>query len=348
MKKTLLFLLFLLLLQACDGAPAQTTPAPAQVTDTPPTATAEPIIHKIIPEGGTRSRANAHDHEQTTTFEKKNVIGGDDFRRNQFERPYTAGEMVYLPDLDIVDFGITSDDQFFFIGIELAGLNSETNDVSGYYGVEIDRNRDGRGEILLAVRGPYSTEFTADNVVVMVDQNGDVGGLKPSRPDEGSTGDGYDGVIFDLSQNVHPEDPDLAWVRVIEGERPTVEIAYRKWIFKDGNEVFMWSVWASGQGVEPGKFNWHDNITVAEAGSPNKSDPDYPIKGIAELDNSCRVPLGFDAVGNEPLGCSVQVQQVEVEGDPVEFCDQFASVCARSPVILRPAPIFQRIVPNPQ
>jgi hypothetical protein len=183
-------------------------------------------------------------------------------------------------------------------------------------------------------------------VVVMVDVDGDIGGVQPSRPDETFTGNGYDGVIFDLSQNVHPEDPDLAWVRLVEGDRPTIEIAYRKWIFKDGNETFMWSVWASGQGIEPAKFNLHDKVSELEAGSPDKSSPNYPIQAISELDNSCRVPLGFEAVGNEPLGCSVKAP--EVERDSVKFCDQFSSVCGRLPAIPPSPPIFQRIVPNPQ
>lgn len=344
MNKIVALILLTLVLQACaGGAPAQAaTEAVSVATEEPPVATAEPIVHKIIPQQGTLSRANAHDHEESTTFDKKNVIGGDEFIKNQFERPFTANEMTYLPDLDIVDFGITSDDQFFYIKIVLAGLDLESQSVTGAYGVEIDRNVDGRAEIMVAALPPYSDEFTADNVVVLVDKDGDIGGPRATRPDEGFNGNGYDGVIFDLSQNIHPDDPDLAWVRVIEGDKPAIEIAYRKWIFKDGNESFMWNVWASGNDVNPASFNVHDSISEAQAGSPNKGNANYPIRDLAEFDNSCRVPLGFEAAGNEPLGCTVKGPERDVSGEGVEFCDQFGAVCQRSPIPA--APVILRAI----
>ncbi len=345
MKKISPLLLITLVLQACaGGAPTQVaTEAALPATEEAQTATLEPIVHKFVPQQGTLSRSNAHDHEESATFNNKNVIGGDEFIKNQFERPFTSNAMAYLPDIDIVDFGITSDDQFFYIKIVLAGLDPESQSVTGEYGVEIDRNVDGRAEIMLAALPPYSTEFTADNVVVLVDKNGDIGGPRPTRPDEAFSGNGYDGVIFDLSQNIHPDDPDLAWVQVIEGDKPAIEIAYRKWIFKDGNESFMWNVWASGNDVNPASFNVHDSISEAQAGSPTKENANYPIKDLAEFDNSCRVPLGFTAVGNEPLGCNVKAPEREVSGEGVEFCDQFGAVCQRSPSI-PPAPIILRAI----
>jgi hypothetical protein len=335
-------ILIMLVLQACSSAPApavEQTDLPAAPQESAPAseeaapATSEPIVHTVLPQAGERSRSNAHDHEESTTFENKNVIAGDEFIRNQFERPFTSDQMTYVPDVDIVDFGITSDDQFFYIRIDLAGLDTETQSMTGLYGVEIDRNADGRAEIMLAALPPYSAEFTAENVVVLVDRDGDIGGTSPTRPDEEFNGNGYDGVIFDLSQNIHPEDPDLAWVRAIEGDESAIEIAYRKWIFKDGNESFMWSVWASGGDLTPSSFNLHDTISESEAGSPNKGNANYPIKALAQFDNSCRVPLGFEAAGNEPLGCTVKGPEKEFDGEGVEFCGQFGSVCARDPNI---------------
>ena len=336
MRKILPLILITLVLQACNlGAPTQAaTEASLPVAAEAPPATFEPIVHTIIPQQGSLSRSNAHDHEESATFDNKNVTAGDEFLKNQFERPFTASEMAYLPDIDIVDFGITSDDQFFYIKIILAGLDVDSQSITGGYGVEIDRNVDGRAEIMLVTLPPYSTEFTAENVIVLVDKDGDIGGSRPTRPDEGFSGNGYDGVIFDLSQNIFPEgDPDLAWVRAIKDEKPAIEIAYRKWIFKDGNESFMWSVWASGQDIDPASFNLHDSIAETQAGSPNKGNANYPIKDLAAFDNSCRVPLGFDAVGNEPLGCLVQGSEREGGGDGVGFCDQFNAVCQRTPNI---------------
>ena len=333
MKTALPIILIIMILQACGSAPTQAATNVPLAADESQTPTVEPIVHKIIPQEGTLSRSNAHDQDEITTFEKKNVISGDEFIKNQFERPFTANEMTYLPDIDIVDFGITSDDQFFYIKIVLAGLDPVSQSVAGSYGVEIDRNADGRAELMLATLPPYSKEFTADNVLVLVDKDGDIGGIHPTRPDEAFSGNGYDGVIFDLRHNINPNDPDLAWVRVIEGDKPAIEIAYRKWIFKGGNESFMWSAWASGKDLSPASFNLHDHISEVKAGSPNKANANYPVKDLSEFDNTCRVPLGFDAVGNEPLGCTVKGPQKEVSSEGVPLCDQFPNVCLKITVI---------------
>ncbi|MFZ5819767.1 MAG: hypothetical protein ACOYYJ_07685 [Chloroflexota bacterium] len=355
-----ILVLFALFLQACgSGAstPQEETPTQAPATQPAPTdvPTQEPIVHTTIPAGGLRPRAYAHDHEQSATPENKNVQRGDDFRKNQFERPFTANEMAYLPHLDIVDFGITSDDQFFYISVILTGLNPETQTLDGVYGVEIDRDADGRAELMLAALPPYATEFSAENVVVLADLDGDIGGTTATRPDQDFEGNGYDGIIFDLGQGIHPTDPDLAWARLVEGERPSIEIAYRKWIFRGGDEKFMWSVFAfdGQQGLDPAKFYLHDTLSEIEAGSPDKGNPNYPLKALAALDNTCRVPLGFDAVGNEPLGCLVggpeKEAPVEEEGGGENgagengsgaFCSRFAEVCNRQPPSKRPPGFF--------
>lgn len=343
MKKYIpLLIVFTLVLQGCGGAPDASTPASeAQATEAAVTesAIAEPIVHTVIPQGGLKARAYAHDHEESATSDKKNVTAGDEFRKNQFERPFTANEMTYLPDLDIVDFGITSDDQFFYISIIASGVDAVSGTMTGIYGVEVDRDFDGRAELMLGVLPPYSTEFTAENVVVLADLNGDIGGPTATRPDQGFEGNGYDGIIFDLSQNIHPDDPDLAWVRFVDGDRPSIEIAYRKWIFRGGDEQFMWNVFSfsAEQGLTPQGFNFHDSISDIEAGSPNKGDANYPIKELAAMDNTCRVPMGFNATGSEPLGCLVKGPEIVVEEGDDAFCSQFAEVCSRgTPVKLPP------------
>jgi hypothetical protein len=131
MKKYLVVIsgLFILVLQACG------TPAPSAETEEPTTApaveavvteapaTLAPIVHVDIPTEGTVSRATAHDNENSANSGNKDVIFGDDFASNRFERPFTANDMNYLPDLDIVDFSITSDDNFFYIRIDLADVD---------------------------------------------------------------------------------------------------------------------------------------------------------------------------------------------------------------------------------
>jgi hypothetical protein len=159
-----------------------------------------------------------------------------------------------------------------------------------------------------------------------------VGGDQAAAPDA-ANGDGFDSLRFDLNNGIHPEDPDLAWVRFINDTKPAIEIAYKKWLFKDGNENFMWSVTANESLINPAQYNFHDALTEAEAGSPTKSNPNYPLKGLAAMDNTCRVPFGFQAKGNEPLGCSVNNTRPEPEEAAVEvdFCSQFPSACERLP-----------------
>lgn len=338
--KRIAFTLFLLfLLQAC--VPVQTTvgepvvnpategPMPVATNPAATEAAAVSITHTEIPSTESKARSNVHDNEESTTFESKGAREGDDFSRNRFERPFTSNTMEYIPQLDIMDFSIASDDMFFYVELQFAGLDASTNSLTGSYGMEIDRNRDGRGEILITTAPPYTSEFSTDGVAVYVDTNGDIGGKKAGRPDDGFVGNGYEGVLFDLSRNIDPKDPDLAWVRYVDGERPAIEIAFKKWIFQDDKEAFFWNVWASGTKLDPSKFNLHDTMTTEQAGSPNGENLNYPLKELAAIDNSCRLPYGYEALGSEPMGCLVKVETRDLESIlPIPFCDQYKIVCA--------------------
>lgn len=352
MRKTipLLLIIFTILLQACSEAtpstavvdtaePTAIASAAALVTsEIVPTVTVEativPVVHTTIPSAGTSDRATAHDNENSLFFDTKKVKTGDEFYKNRFERPFTSVDMVYLPDLDIVNFSITSDENFFYIKISMVGPDSGTQALTGYYGVEIDRNADGRAEILLTTRPPYTTEFSADNVAAYLDINSDVGGNNINRPDDFGS-NGFEAIIFDLSQDVYPEgDPDLVWVRqTTDSDLPAVEIAFEKWIFKDGKEAFMWSVLTNDIAIDPTTLYYHDHFTAEQAGAANTDDPNYPLKDLAAMDNTCRVPLGFQAAGNEPLGCYVKGGDTEAKAAPSadgtkSTCGQFVELCS--------------------
>jgi hypothetical protein len=285
----------------------------------------------MIPSTGTSDRATAHDNENSLFFDTKKVKTGDEFYKNRFERPFTSVDMNYLPDLDIVNFSITSDDNFFYVNISMVGLDTATQSLTGYYGVEIDRNADGRAELLLKTRPPYSTEFTADNVAAYLDVNSDVGGSIINRPDDFGS-NGFESTLFDLSKGVYPEgNPDLVWVRqATDGTLPAVEIAFQRSMFKDGKESFMWSVLSSDAPIDNTRLYYQDSYTAEQAGAANTDDPNYPIKELAAMDNTCRVPLGFQATGSEPLGCFVKGGDSEAKDTPIPdlTCTQFASLCA--------------------
>lgn len=347
MKKSYIYLpMIAILLQACSTPVTATNlpmtePASESVTETqPPTEPASPattelstpnpsIAHELIPSEGITDRATSHDHDNALTFQTKNVRSGDEYFKNDLERPFTANEMEYLPALDIVNFSINSDDDFYYIRISLVDLNESSQSLTGFYGVEIDRNADGRAELLLAARPSYTEQFSADNVVVYMDVNGDVGGTKINRPDDYQS-DGFETVVFDLSRDVHPSDLDFAWVRqTVDGTFPAIEFAFKKWIFSDGREAFMWSTDASGSELNPATFYWHDFIAVEDAGAANVEDPNYPVKALSEFDSTCRVPLGVNVTGVEPLGCYVGAGEKEERGEinPDMNCEIFSALC---------------------
>ena len=153
MKKILPLLLFsAILLQACS----QSTPPTAVVNTVEPivapreTATPEsmptvqptdtqpvvaPVTHVTIPSAGTSDRATAHDNENSLFYDTKKVKAGDEFYKNRFERPFTSVNMDYLPDLDIVNFSITSDENFFYVKISMVEPDPATQSLTGSYGV---------------------------------------------------------------------------------------------------------------------------------------------------------------------------------------------------------------------
>jgi hypothetical protein len=352
MKKTLPILLLLaMLLQACSESTAvpppataapvatagETVPSPDVAPLMPPTPTPqaviEPVNHVMIPSTGTSDRATAHDNENSLFYDTKKVKTGDEFYKNRFERPFTSVDMAYLPDLDIVNFSITSDVNFFYVNISMVGPDPAAQSLTGYYGVEIDRNADGRAEVLLTTRPAYSTGFTADNIAVYLDVNGDVGGDNINRPDDFPS-NGFETTVFDLSRGIYPEgNSDLAWVRqTTDGTLPAVEIAFARSMFKDGAEAFMWSVLSSDAAIDPARLYYNDSFTPEQAGAANTDDLNYPIKELAAMDNTCRVPLGFQAVGTEPLGCFVKGGETEAKATPVadgpnSTCALFPSLC---------------------
>jgi len=355
MKKILpLLLLASMFLQACTASTpstavvntAEPTAVPSETAQAKPTSTPmvqptvtqpviEPVTHITIPSAGTSDRATAHDNDNALFFDEKKVKTGDEFYKNRFERPFTSVDMAYLPDLDIVNFSITSDENFFYIKISMVSLDKLTQLLTGSYGVEIDRNADGRAEILLTTRPPYTTEFSADNAMAYMDINSDVGGTIINRPDD-FAGDGFEKTIFDLSQGVYPEnDPDLVWVRqTTDSDLPAVEIAFEKWIFEDGKESFMWSVLSDDAAIDPATLYYHDYYTAEEAGAANTDNPNYPIKDLAAMDNTCRVPLGFQATGIEPLGCYVKGGEVEAKSTLSAVgldstCGQYVELCSK-------------------
>ncbi|MBG0784946.1 MAG: hypothetical protein H0S79_07565 [Anaerolineaceae bacterium] len=227
------------------------------------------------------------------------VTGGDDFVANLYERPFTESEMVYRPDIDINKTEISSDNTFYYVAITLHGQHPDGG-LQGIYGVEIDADRDGRGDLLVIADRPTSAAWDIAGVSAQTDANHDVGGATIMRPDSGYSGDGYENVVFSMDVL---NDPDAAWARVNLGSPPSVTLAFKKSLIS-GYSTFVWGVWAADSLLDPAMIDLHDHFTAAEAGSPYQAHATYPLAALNLVDNTCRETYGFDATSPIPGLCA--------------------------------------------
>lgn len=272
-----------------------TLPPPPQATDTP--VIPQPVAHLSTPdESITIIGDKFYDVDSSGTGQKHFAPFGDAYDLNRFERPFTQQEMTYIPSLDILTFQLTQSADWNYAFIKMAG--PIPGDASApNYGLEIDLDRDGFGEILIWARPPYGSQWTTDNVQVYRDNNHSTGGINPSKSDAPYPGDGYETLIFDLGKS---DDPDLVWARIAPDQPNVIEFAFKRSLTGDS---FMWSPWADSGLKDPAQFNYNDRFTILEAGSPVKDDPYYPVKSLFAVDNSCRANFGFAPTGYEPLLC---------------------------------------------
>ncbi len=265
-----------------------------QITDAP-----VEIVHTMTPgEPGAVIKSFA-DTNSALTASGGYVTAGDDFTANLFERPFSENEMFYFSDLDIQKAEISEDDTFYYVTITVDSYNPDGGLQAGY-GVEIDEDQDGRGDLLIVVDRPFSTEWDIAGVTVRRDANNDVGGSKIMRPDTGYAGDSYEQVLFSVDVL---DDPDMAWARVTDAQHPQVTIAFMKSIVS--NSTFLWGVWAADSLLELVQLDIQDFYTAEEAGSPNPSMSSFPLKAVNLVDNTCRETFGFTATSPIPGLCYI-------------------------------------------
>ncbi|MFZ1043620.1 MAG: hypothetical protein WAN58_20155, partial [Anaerolineales bacterium] len=292
-----------------QSSPQGTTPNTAAASATPPASTSTPavsstpsITHVMTPADINPTGTLMYDVDSSGTASQHRAPYGDSYNINLFERPFTQKDMTYMPNVDITTFQITADSTWYYVFITLIGDNP--NDPANIdYGVEIDKDRDGFGEVLVWAQPPYQTQWTTDGIKVYTAPNYVVGGASPEKSDANATtgapypGPGYQTVIFDQGQG---NDPDLAWVRIDPKNPNTVDFAFKQSL---AGPSFMWGVWADAGLKNPGMFNYNDRFTNAQAGSPIGNSPYYPINAIYAVDNTCRAAYGFKPTGYEPLLC---------------------------------------------
>ncbi len=226
---------------------------------------------------------------------------GDDYHINLYERPMNAQvQDTYYPELDIQQAQIGTDGTWIYVVMDLYGLPEGGFPSDVVYGVELDLDIDGRGDWLVWVRPPLSETWQVEGVRVYYDADDDVGEKRACRNDPPQEGTSYDTLVFDSGRG---EDPDFAWARGLAGDAPQVHIAFKHDMI-DRDPAFMWWVWADRGVNRPDWMDYNDHFTAEEAGSPFRANPYFPVKAIAEVDNTCHWVFGFKPTGKEPCICA--------------------------------------------
>ena len=129
--------------------------------------------------------------------------------------------------------------------------------------------------------------------------------------DNQSTGDGFETSVFDQGKG---NDADSAWARVAPDNPNTVQIALKRSLVGN-DDTYLMNMWAGTLIMNPTLFDINDHFTYEQAGAADPGYENYyPIKAVAELDNSCRMAIGFVPTGKEPGLCSTYVPPGEQPG----------------------------------
>jgi hypothetical protein len=256
-----------------------------------------PVTHAMVPPDSVPSGTLIPDVVSQDTAAEKRAPYGDSYDINRFERPFLQ-DMTYVPDLDIASFTVSSNADWWFVSVVLVG-NDPNNKLGINYGVELDTNHDGFGDCIIWAHPPYTSTWDAAPVQIFQDTNHDTGGLSGEKSDAPFQGNGYDSLIF--HGGVGDSDPDMAWVRILQGPpQASIQFAFKKsW----SGSVFMIGPIADAGLKDPGKMDYNDRFTIADAGSPVRNTPNYPLKALFAVDNVCRAAFGFHVTGDEPQLC---------------------------------------------
>jgi len=273
-----------------------------QAAQVPLVPTIPSISHITVPREPGPAKQELNDESSQSTASQKHAPPMSDAYRlyNRYERPFNA-DMTYRPDLDLEKVEIATDGGFYYFTIFVNNTNPSSQAITADYGVEVDTDFDGRGDYLVWTHAPQSKTWSTDAVSIYVDVNNDVGAKTVLQSDAPTTGDGYETLIFSLQNPGN--DPDAAWSRLAPTAINAVQIAFKLSILDKSNS-FMWYAWADDSLKDPGKFEYNDRFTAAEAGSPLEKDDNYPIKSLFAVDNTCRMVFGTGVTGTEPGVCS--------------------------------------------
>ncbi len=136
------------------------------------------------------------------------------------------------------------------------------------------------------------------------------------------SGNGYETLVFDQGKGSLM---DGAWVRIDPKDPNTVQIAFKLSMLGNPASYAMGS-WA-GANIDPSQFDYNDHMTHIQAGDPNAGYGVYPIKALAEIDNTCRLAIGFVPDPSKPVPGVCKTLIPVVPGAPQVGCQLTASQC---------------------
>jgi hypothetical protein len=282
------------------AAEPSATPEPP-ATDTPsvpPTATPT-VAHLTQPGNPPGASSFISDRSSASLAGERRSIG-DDFNRNWLERPFTSQVMDYQAHLDLTRAEFAVGAPWIYFTLYLEGLPPA--DSLALYGVEIDMDKDGRGDWLIVGAAPPDSTWTTNGVRAYRDTNNDVGSSTPMKADSPPySGNGYDELVFD--QGYGP-DPDAAWIRRASSGANEIEIAVKSSLIGQYEE-YLWGAWTDDGVKQPGWFDYHDYFSIADAGSPISDNSNYPLKALAAVDSTCRWGAGVTPEPDDPGVCPV-------------------------------------------
>lgn len=262
-----------------------------------PSAALPVVSHLQTPSPTTGSGRMVYDAESSGTAGEKRAPYGDSYDVNFLERPFLQ-DMTYVPDLDIKFFSLNQDDDWYYVSIKTVGFDPN-NSLGINFAVEMDMNKDGFGDFIILAQPPYASDWTASNVQVFADQNRNTSGISATKSDAPVSADGYETLIFDAAQGIG-DDPDVAWIRMVNDENATVQFAFKKsW----AGSVFMLGVLADAGLKDVSQLDYVDRFSEMDAGSPVRSKKYYPLQALHSVDNTCREAFGFSPTGYEPMIC---------------------------------------------
>jgi hypothetical protein len=299
-------------------APALTTPVPTANNQPAPTGTETTVPTVTVPAATpipSQTATVAHlsrpatppgygaylfDSNSSFTAALHRPQGGDYLNINLYERPFNANTQdTYFPQVDILQSSMLNGSPWVYGSITLDGTDPANGQLDASYALELDLNLDGRGDLLVVANKPAQGDWSTDGVQVFQDPDNDVGGNLPLQSEALPQGNGYEKKIFDSGQGV---DPDLAWARVDPAKPNVVWFAFKSSLIPNSSK-WLWGAWSQFGGLHPELFDYNDHFTLAQAGYPLPGNPNYPLKALAELDNTCRWAVGFTPTGSEPGLC---------------------------------------------